>query len=534
MKQPAFIFITGGVVSSLGKGIIAASLGRLLKNRGLKVGIQKLDPYINVDSGTLSPYQHGEIYVTADGKECDLDLGHYERFIDETLDKNADLTAGNIYQDVIRRERSGEFLGKTIQVIPHITDAIKENILRAAESSGADVLIVEIGGTVGDIESLPFLEAIRQFRKDVGDVRTLYLHTTLVPYLEAAKELKTKPTQHSVKELRSLGIHPDIIVLRTKQALGDAIREKIADFCDVEKSHVIEAHDQSSIYAVPISLKKEGLDDRVDKKLGLDTAPPEMGEWQAMVERMEKPEREVTIGLVGKYARFEDAYLSISEAFVHAGGDLKTHVNLRFIDTGSFDMQAPGDALSDVHGILVPGGFGPRGAEEKIAAVKYARENNIPFFGICYGMQLAIVESARNLAGLEHANTIEADPKTPHPVVRLEHGQEETSAFGGTLFLGEDACAFTSSSRIEAIYEKSDIEERHRHRYIFNLDYQHTLEKAGIIFSGKHPARGDIKAIERDDHPFFIAVQYHPEFLSRPNAPHPLFREFISHALSQE
>ncbi|KXG74428.1 CTP synthase [Fervidicola ferrireducens] len=528
-----FIFITGGVVSSLGKGITAASLGRLLKSRGLSVFMQKFDPYINVDPGTMSPYQHGEVFVTEDGAETDLDLGHYERFIDVNLTRDSNVTTGQIYWSVITKERRGDYLGATVQVIPHITNEIKERITRIARQSSPDVVITEIGGTVGDIESLPFLEAIRQLKVDVGKDNVLYIHVTLVPYLGSAGELKTKPTQHSVKELRSIGIQPDIIVCRTEKRLPRELKEKIALFCNVEPEAVIQNYDVKSIYEVPLVLKKEGLDEVVAKKLGFDGRKADLSEWEAMVEKVKNPSKKVNIALVGKYVELHDAYLSVAEALCHGGIANDARVDIKWVH--SEELESDGvkieEALSDVDGILVPGGFGDRGIEGKIKAIKYAREKKIPFFGICLGMQCAVIEFARNVCGLEGAHSTEFKPSTPYPVIDLLPEQKNVKDKGGTMRLGRYPCRLVPGTKAREAYGEEMIDERHRHRYEFNNEYRDILEKFGMVIAGHSPDGRLVEIIEIKDHPWFVGVQFHPEFKSRPNRPHPLFRDFVKAAL---
>jgi len=526
-----YIFVTGGVVSSLGKGITAASLGRLLKNRGLKVTIQKFDPYINVDPGTMSPYQHGEVFVTDDGAETDLDLGHYERFIDINLTKNSNVTTGKVYSSVITKERRGEFLGGTVQVIPHITNEIKERISKAAKETGADVVITEIGGTVGDIESLPFLEAIRQMRTDVGRDNVMYIHVTLIPYLKASGELKTKPTQHSVKELRSIGIQPNVIVCRTEHPLSDEMKRKIALFCDTDVNAVIEAIDVDSLYEVPLMLRAQGLDDFVVNHLKLDAPAPDMSEWEELVRRAKSLTRRVEIAIVGKYVSLRDAYLSIAEALGHAGIDCEADVRIRWISSEDVTDDNVDRLLAGVQGVLVPGGFGDRGIEGKISAIKYARENKIPFFGICLGMQVAVVEFARSVAGLAGANSSEINRATPYPVIDLLPEQKDIEKLGGTMRLGLYPCKIAPGTLAMECYRDELIYERHRHRYEFNNEYREVLEKAGMVFSGTSPDGRLVEIIELKDHPWFLAVQFHPEFVSRPNRPQPLFREFVRAAL---
>ncbi len=527
-----FIFVTGGVVSSLGKGITAASLGRLLKNRGLKVSIQKFDPYINVDPGTMSPYQHGEVFVTEDGAETDLDLGHYERFIDENLSKNNNVTTGKIYWSVLQKERAGEYLGGTVQVIPHITNEIKNRVYRVAEEMKPDVVITEIGGTVGDIESLPFMEAIRQIKGEVGPENCMYIHVTLVPYLSKAGELKTKPTQHSVKELRSIGIQPDIIVCRSEKPLSQDLKDKIGLFCSLDSDHVVQNLDAQNLYEIPLMLEREGLDDLVVKRLKLcDGAAADMREWCKMVDQMKNLDTEVTIGLVGKYVELHDAYLSVVEALSHGGLPHSADVKIKWIHSENLDDTSVDDYLKDVDGILVPGGFGDRGVEGKYNAAQYARENGIPYFGICLGMQVAIIEFARNVAGLKDANSTEFDKDTPHPIIDLLESQMDIDRLGGTMRLGAYPCVLKKGSLVDKAYKTDMIHERHRHRYEFNNDYVHTLTSKGLKISGTSPNGDLVEIIELEDHPWFVGVQFHPEFKSRPNRPHPLFVDFIGAAL---
>jgi len=534
MKKTKFIFVTGGVVSSLGKGITASSLGRLLKNRGFKVFMQKFDPYINVDPGTMSPYQHGEVFVTDDGAETDLDLGHYERFIDENLSQASNITTGRVYASVIEKERRGDYLGATIQVIPHITNEIKEQLYKAARESQADIIITEIGGTVGDIESLPFLEAIRQARRDFGYKSTIFIHNTLVPYLKAAGEMKTKPTQHSVKELRGLGITPDVIVLRTSQPVTNAMREKIALFCDVQKEAVIEARDADILYEVVLNLEKQHLDDLVLKHFRLAAPPADLEEWTELVERVRTLDKEVTVALVGKYVSLQDAYLSVSEALKHGGYPHRANVNIKWINAGELMDGDINEFLGDVDGILVPGGFGPRAIEGKIKAIQYAREHNVPYLGLCLGMQTATIEFARNVCKMEGANSTEMDPDTPYPVIDYLPEQYEGIDMGGTLRLGLYNCDITKDTLAHRVYGSEKIKERHRHRYEFNNIFKTQLEQCGLVFSGINPETGLAEIIELPNHPFFIASQFHPEFLSRPQRPHPLFREFIKAALKHQ
>ncbi len=532
-----YIFVTGGVVSSLGKGITAASLGRLLKNRGYKVTIQKFDPYINIDPGTMSPYQHGEVFVTDDGAETDLDLGHYERFIDENLSKASNVTTGKIYQSVINKERKGEYLGSTIQVIPHITNEIKDRVLRVGKNDNADIVITEIGGTVGDIESLPFLEAIRQVKKDVPNRNdVIYVHVTLVPYIAAAGELKTKPTQHSVKELRSIGIQPDIIVCRTVEKLSDEMKKKIGMFCDVEPEAVINNLTADSIYEVPLLMEQEGLDHIALKKLGLEDRPVDMEDWKAMVERMTTAKKEVQIALVGKYVRLHDAYLSVAEALSHAGYAMGAKVNIRWINSEILEEEKPDldEVFAGVDGIVVPGGFGYRGVEGKIDAIRYARENKIPFLGLCLGMQCAVIEFARNVCHMEQANSSEFIPDGKYPVIDLMPDQEDVTEKGGTMRLGIYPCKLKEGTRARDLYENQEIVyERHRHRYEVSNEFRPQMEAAGLVISGTSPDDRLVEIIELKDHPYFAATQAHPEFKSRPNRPHPLFNGFMEAAVKQ-
>jgi len=526
-----FIFVTGGVVSSLGKGITAASLGRLLKSRGFSVGIQKFDPYINIDPGTMSPYQHGEVFVTDDGAETDLDLGHYERFLDQSLSRRSNITAGRIYDEVIREERSGYYNGGTVQVIPHITNKIKEHFRKIADEEHSDVVITEIGGTVGDIESLPFLEAIRQFKTDIGREHVLYIHVTLVPYLKAAQELKTKPTQHSVKELRSIGIQPDIIVCRCEEALSRELKDKIALFCDIDKNAVIENPDVEFIYQLPLILEEQHLAEIVCEHLGLPQRQPDLSEWKGFVDSYFSTKRSVRVGVVGKYVELKDAYLSIGQALIHAGLAHETKVEIIRIDSEDLEEGDVGGFLSGVQGILIPGGFGSRGVLGKIKAAGYARENRIPFLGICLGMQSAVIEFARSVCGLEGANSKEFDPRTPHPVIDLLPGQEGKENTGGSMRLGKSQCKLVPGSRVYAAYGVDLIEERHRHRYEFNNSYRELFTANGMEISGTSPDGELVEVVELRDHPWFVACQYHPEYKSRPNRPHPLFRDFIGAVL---
>ncbi len=528
-----FIFVTGGVVSSLGKGITASALGCLLKKRGLKVSIQKFDPYINIDPGTMSPYQHGEVFVTDDGAETDLDLGHYERFIDVPVSKNSNVTTGKIYWSVLNKERRGDYLGGTVQVIPHITNEIKERIYRVARESQPDIVITEIGGTVGDIESLPFLEAIRQMRSDVGRENVLYLHVTLIPYLNASGELKTKPTQHSVKELRGIGIQPNILVCRTEHAISDDMKEKLALFCDIDREGIIQMVDAKSIYEVPLNILEEGLDDIVLKILGIEAPPADMTDWRAMVDRINNPLHETEIAIVGKYVELPDAYLSVAEALRHAGIEHRTRIKIRWVNSEEIEAKSAEELLEGVSGILVPGGFGNRGIEGKIEAIRYARENKIPFLGICLGMQTALIEFARNVCGMANANSSEFDIDTPYPVIDLLPEQKEIADKGGTMRLGLSPVKLLENSRVSDIYQDEVIYERHRHRYEVNNEYRAEIEKKGLVFSGTSPDDRLVEVIEYPEHPWFVASQYHPEFKSRPNRPHPLFNAFVKATISK-
>lgn len=525
-----YIFVTGGVVSSLGKGITAASLGRLLKSRGLKVTIQKFDPYINVDPGTMSPYQHGEVFVTDDGAETDLDLGHYERFIDINLSKNSNVTTGKIYSSVISKERRGEYLGGTVQVIPHITNEIKERVFRAGKETEPDVVITEIGGTVGDIESLPFLEAIRQIKSDIGRDNVMYIHVTLIPYLNAAGEVKTKPTQHSVKELRSIGIQPQVIVCRTEYPLSEDLRRKLALFCDVDERAIIEARDAETLYEIPLLLREQNMDDIVLNHLKLVTPEPELTEWTELVQRVKQLETEIEIAIVGKYVALHDAYLSIVESLEHAGISANTVVKIRWVNAEDVTDENVTEMLQGVQGIVVPGGFGDRGIEGKITSIRYAREQKIPFFGICLGMQMAVIEFARNVAKLRDANSSEINPATAYPVIDLLPEQKEIEDFGGTMRLGLYPCKLQEGSLAMQCYDDELIYERHRHRYEFNNEYRELLGANGLRFSGTSPDEQLVEMIELSDHPWFLAVQFHPEFTSRPNRPHPLFKQFVKAA----
>ena len=527
------IFVTGGVVSSLGKGLTAASLGRLLKARGLRVMMQKLDPYINVDPGTMNPFQHGEVFVTEDGGETDLDLGHYERFIDEPLMRQSNVTTGAIYQSVISKERKGDFLGDTVQVIPHITNAIKERIRSLAENSGADVLITEIGGTVGDIESLPFLEAIRQLKQELGRDDTCYIHVTLVPYMAPAEELKTKPTQHSVRELRSIGIHPDAIVCRSDRPISPGLKRKISLLCDVRPEAIVSAVDSPNIYEIPLVLADEGLDDYVVDHLRMENLPePDLGNWRELVRRIDSPERKTRIAIIGKYVRLPDAYLSVVESLKHAGYSHSAQVEIVWVAADELETADLDEALGDIDGILVPGGFGVRGIEGKIQAAKYAREKNIPFFGICLGLQCAVIDFARDVANLEGANSSEFDMHTPAPVVDVLEGQDLGGNLGGTMRLGVYPCRLVPGTKAAAAYGAELVYERHRHRYEVNPKLRRKLEDAGLICSGVSPNNTLVEIIELADHPWFVAGQFHPEFKSRPDKPHPLFAAFVGASLA--
>ena len=529
-----YIFVTGGVVSGLGKGITSASLGRLLKSRGLKVAAQKLDPYINVDPGTMSPYQHGEVYVTEDGAETDLDLGHYERFIDEDLNKWSNLTTGKVYWNVLNKERRGEYLGSTVQIIPHITNEIKEFIYNVGKKTNADVVITEIGGTTGDIESQPFLEAIRQVGHEVGKDNALYIHVTLVPFISGSDEHKTKPTQHSVKELQGMGIAPDIIVLRSDEPIrDDTIFRKIAMFCNVKPECVIENRTVPVLYEAPLMLEESDFSMIVCRELGLWTKAPALSEWKAMVHSIHNLSHTVTIALVGKYVQLHDAYLSVSEALKHAGYAKGTSIDLRWIDSETVTEDNCARLFAGMDGILVPGGFGNRGIEGKIAAVRYARENRIPYLGLCLGMQVAVIEFARHAAGLEGANSREFDEYAPYRVIDFMPGQNDEINKGGTLRLGAYPCQIRPGTMMEKCYGVPEISERHRHRYEFNNDYRQKLEQAGLIISGLSPDGRLVETVEVPDHPFFVGVQFHPEFKSRPNRPHPLFLGFVSAALDR-
>lgn len=533
MKKTKYIFVTGGVVSSLGKGITAASLGRLLKNRGLKVSIQKFDPYLNVDPGTMSPYQHGEVFVTDDGAETDLDLGHYERFIDENLSQNSNVTTGRIYWNVISKERRGDYLGGTVQVIPHITNEIKDRIFSVAKTTDVDVVITEIGGTVGDIESLPFLEAIRQIKYDVGTENVLFIHVTLVPYLGKAGELKTKPTQHSVKELRSIGIQPDIIVCRSEKELSSDLKNKIGLFCNVEGRAVIQNLDADTLYEVPLMLHEEGLDSLVCEKLNLKCAEVDNSSWEDMVHRMKHLDKKVRIALVGKYVELHDAYLSVVEALSHGGLQNGAEVEIKWINAMNLTEDNLQEELEVADGILVPGGFGTRGIEGKILAINYARTNDVPFLGICLGMQTAVIEFARNVLGLTDAHSSEFDENSMNPVIDLMPEQKDIDEMGGTMRLGLYPAKLLEGSQAKAFYGSDLIYERHRHRYEFNNKYMSDFQEKGMLFTGINPNKNLVEIIEIPDRKWFVATQFHPELKSRPNNPHPLFVGFIKAALEK-
>ncbi len=524
-RQTKYIFVTGGVLSSLGKGLASASIGALMEARGLRVTFLKLDPYLNVDPGTMNPFQHGEVYVTEDGAETDLDLGHYERFTSSVLGQVNNVTAGRIYDSVLAKERRGDYLGGTVQVIPHVTDAIKERIYEAAQN--IDIILVEIGGTVGDIESLPFLEAIRQFRSEVGRQHTCFIHVAPVFYLAAAGEVKTKPVQHSVKELQSVGIAPDIILCRTDRFLSKSIKAKISLFCNVDEDAVITAKDVDSIYDVPLVFAAEGLDEKISQVLNMWTGRPDLRRWEELSANLRNPEGEITIAMVGKYVDLTESYKSLNEALVHGGVSIRTKVNIEYVDS---EKLVDASVLAQADGILVPHGFGSRGVEGKIRAVQYARENGVPYLGICYGMQLAVCEFARNVAGLTDANSKEVNSDTPHPVIALLPGQEEIEDKGATMRLGAYPCVLTPGTRAHAAYGKTEISERHRHRYEFNNEYRERLAAAGMVFSGMSPDGNLVEVIELPDHPFFIASQFHPEFASKPFEPAPLFVAFTKAA----
>jgi len=532
-ERPKYIFVTGGVASGLGKGITSASLARLLKSRGFRVTLQKLDPYINVDPGTMNPFEHGEVFVLDDGAETDLDLGHYERFTDESLHRESNVTTGAVYQTVIQKERRGEFLGKTVQVIPHITNEIKDRIFRLAESTEADVCVIEVGGTVGDIESLPFLEAIRQLRNEVGRGNVAFVHVSLVPMIGPTGEVKTKPTQHSVRELRSIGIQPDVIVCRSERRISRNLKDKISLLCDVETRAVISAFDAESIYEVPLILHQEGLDGFLVQLLGLSEVEPDLREWRGLVDRVQGAVAPVNISIVGKYVHLHDAYLSVIEALKHGGFFHDARVNLTWLASDELMAGAVADVLSNADGILVPGGFGIRGVEGKVEAIRYAREERIPYLGLCLGLQCAVIEFARNVCGLSDANSSEFEAKTPHPVIDLLPDQHGVIDMGGTMRLGAYPCELLPGSLAAEAYGQEEVDERHRHRYEVNPAYHQVLQQQGMVFSGMSPDGRLVEIIELPDHPFFVAGQFHPELKSRPTRPHPFFRDFVGAALAR-
>ena len=529
-----YVFVTGGVVSGLGKGITAASLGRLLKARGYKVTMQKFDPYINIDPGTMNPVQHGEVFVTDDGAETDLDLGHYERFIDESLTKNSNVTTGKVYWSVLQKERRGDFGGGTVQVIPHITNEIKSRFHRNYNDNETEIAIIEVGGTVGDIESQPFLEAIRQFQREVGPGNTCLIHVTLIPYLKASGELKTKPTQASVKDLQGMGIQPDILVCRSEHPLDDGIKNKIALFCNVPKSHVLQNLDVEVLYEVPLVMEEEHLAQVACECLDLPCPEPDLADWQAVINAWKHPDKDVTVALVGKYTQLHDAYISVVEALKHGGVANHAQVHIKWVDSETVTSENVGDILGDVKGILVPGGFGDRGIDGKIYAIRYAREHGVPFLGLCLGMQLSIVEFARNVIGWSDAHSVELNPSTTHPVIHLMPEQDGIEDIGGTLTLGSYPCVLDKASKAYGLYGQETIHERHRHRYEVNNDYRKALTEHGMMLSGLSPDNRIVEMIELPEHPWFVATQAHPELKSRPNRPHPLFRGFIEAALKNE
>ncbi|MBV0929647.1 CTP synthase [Lentilactobacillus sp. IMAU92037] len=526
-----YIFVTGGVVSSLGKGIVAASLGRLLKNRGLNVTIQKFDPYINVDPGTMNPYQHGEVFVTDDGTETDLDLGHYERFIDNNLNKYSNVTTGKIYDEVLRKERHGDYLGATVQVIPHITGMIKEKIMRAAKVTDAEIVITELGGTVGDIEGLPFLEAIRQMKTEVGDENVFYVHTTLIPYLRAAGEMKTKPTQHSVKELRSLGIQPNLLVVRSEKPITDSMRKKISLFCDVKPQAVVESLDVPTLYTIPLNLQKQGMDQQILEHFGIEKPAADMSDWRELEQHVQHLKRTIHITLVGKYVGLHDAYISVAEALKHAGYRVDADIDLEMLDSEKINDDNVEELLSSADGIIVPGGFGDRGIEGMITAIRYAREKDVPYLGVCLGMQMACVEFARDVLGYKDANSTEMNPRTKHNVIDLMADQEDVHDMGGTQRLGAYPCKLKPGTVAAKAYDNADvISERHRHRYEFNNAYREAMEKNGMVISGTSPDNHLVEVVEIPANKFFVGSQYHPEFISRPNRPEGLFKDFVAAA----
>ncbi len=525
-----YIFVTGGVVSSIGKGISVASIGRILKSRGIAVSVLKLDPYLNVDPGTMSPYQHGEVFVTNDGGETDLDLGHYERFIDADLTRTSNLTAGQVYLSLLAKERRGDFLGGTIQAVPHVTNEIKDKIIALADESGADVIVVEVGGTVGDIEGLPFLEAIRQIRNDVGRDKVFYVHLTLLPYLSAAAELKTKPTQHSVKELRAIGIQPDAIICRSDYPVPDSIRSKISSFCDVPSGSVIPLTTVDNVYEVPLILEDAGLGEIINDHLSLKAQPRDMADWSAMVERMKTMKEELPIALVGKYVEYPDSYISVKEALRHAGLAHDRDIDIQWVHSEDIEREGPDQLLANACGIVVPGGFGPRGVEGMVETVRYAREHQVPYLGLCLGLQVMVIEWARNVMGLPQANSSELDPDTPDPVIHIMPDQRSVTDLGGTMRLGAYPCRPQSNTRTMAAYKAGEISERHRHRFELNNAYREALENSGFIIGGVSPDGNLVETGEVAKHPFMVGVQFHPEFRSRPNRPHPLFGQFIEAA----
>jgi len=527
-----FIFVTGGVVSSLGKGLASAAIGALLESRGLTITLQKLDPYINVDPGTMSPFQHGEVFVTDDGAETDLDLGHYERFTTARMSRRNNFTTGQIYDSIIQKERRGDYLGCTVQVVPHVTDEIKSKVL--AIGNGVDIAIIEVGGTVGDIESLPFLEAIRQLRFDLGKENVLYMHLTLLPYIATAHEIKTKPTQHSVNKLREIGIQPDILLCRSDRPVPPELKAKIALFCNVDRDAVISAQDVKCIYEVPLVFHSQGLDEKIVKLLNIWTRQPKLEAWEALIKKVGSQKNEITIGIVGKYVNMQDSYKSLHESLIHAAITNSCKVNLQYIDSEEVEKKGPQAILKGVDGILIPGGFGGRGVEGKIASIKYARENKIPFFGICLGMQVAIIEIARDLCGMKHANSSEFDPESPNPVVHIMEAQRSVNAKGGTMRLGAYPCAVKKGTKAHAVYGMAEISERHRHRFEVNNIFRPELEKAGVEFSGLSPDGSLVEIMELKGHPWFVACQFHPEFKSRPMEPHPLFKGFIKAVISHK
>ena len=529
-----YVFVLGGVVSGLGKGITAASLGRLLKSRGIKVTMQKLDPYLNVDPGTMNPYQHGEVFVTEDGGETDLDIGHYERFIDENLNKHCNVTAGKVYHAVIENERNGVYAGSTVQMIPHITNMIKDHIRLNAKTNNAEVAIVEIGGTVGDYESLPFLEAIRQFSIEEGYANCMYIHVALIPIIMPADELKTKPAQFSVKELRSIGIQPDLLVCRCDRPIGADIKQKLSLFCSVKPQNVIENINMPSLYEIPLALEEEGLAKQVIKRLKINCKEKDLTDWQEMVKKSKNLKYKTNVAIVGKYIELHDAYLSVVEALKHAAIHNRTELEIHWIDSEEITEKSAGQLLKEMDCIIIPGGFGSRGIEGKINAARFARENKIPFFGLCLGLQIAIIEFARNVAGLKLAHSKEIDPNTPYPIIDLLPGQNEYSMLGGTLRLGKYPCKLHPNTKAFEAYKTAEISERHRHRYEVNNEYREILSKHGMLFSGTSPNDSIVEIVELQDHPWYVACQFHPEFKSRPNRPHPLFREFIAKAIERK